>query len=108
MPDQNSSSDTSKTAAFVRRLSRGAGEMRLYRLSVPLPSNRGVDADAPHAHYEHVVVSATVVPYSGPETYIFGADSAGKIIDWAELSGSYRGGLDHAEALRGAGYEVTA
>lgn len=56
----------------------------------------------------HVVVSAVHAPYSGPETYVFPADPDGAILDWAELEGSYRGGLDHAEALQGAGYEVTA
>jgi len=46
---------------------------------------------------------------SGPETYIFPAKKSGDIFevaDWGELNGSYRGGFDHAEALKGAGYEV--
>lgn len=54
---------------------------------------------------EHVVVSATTVPYTGAETYIFPSDGR-DVIDWSELSGSYRGGLDHERALDAAGYSV--
>jgi len=60
----------------------------------------------PHDGAGYVVVSAATVPYSGPETYIFRADETGKITDWMEMDGSYRGGLDPVEALRRAGYEV--
>lgn len=66
-----------------------------YRLDPPLD---GIYAD--------VVVSAADVPYSGPETFIFGANEKGEISDWGELPGSYRGGLDHEQALRNAGYTV--
>lgn len=59
---------------------------------------------------EYVLVSAADVPPSGPETYIFAvtydADSGATPLSHAELPGSYRGGLDHAEAFRGAGYEI--
>ena len=55
---------------------------------------------------EYVVVSAADVMYSGPETYIFGADENGEVVDWLELPGSFRGKLDHVAALEGAGYEV--
>lgn len=56
--------------------------------------------------YEYVIVSAVVVDYSGPETYIFPADSDGKALDMLELPGSYRGDLNHAQALANAGYSV--
>ncbi len=53
----------------------------------------------------HVVVSAsTRVP--GGETYIFASDANGTITDWCELEGSYKGGLNHEDALRFAGYET--
>lgn len=76
------------------------GTVNLYKLDVPLRSN-WTDAS-----YEYVAVSAADVPYSGPETYIFGADENGEIADWADLHGSFRGALDHAQALRNAGYEI--
>ena len=56
--------------------------------------------------YEYVVVSAAIAPFSGPETYIFGADEEGNVVDWRELPGSYRGGLDIDAALTRAGYMV--
>jgi len=48
------------------------------------------------------------------ETFVFPADSNGKIISWTELPGSFRGDLDHKKAIRdlelnylGDGYETT-
>jgi hypothetical protein len=41
---------------------------------------------------------------SGPETYIFPSDETGKVIDWGELDGSYRGGLSHEKAIEDAGF----
>lgn len=67
---------------------------RIYRMEPPLDG------------HDHVWVSAVFVPFTGPETYIFGWDEGVKdVASWGELEGSYRGGLDHDEALRGAGYE---
>jgi hypothetical protein len=75
------------------------GDARLYRLSEPL-----MDWDGNACGY--VLVSACDVPYSGPETYIFRANANGDITDWSELEGSFRGGLDHAQALADAGYDM--
>jgi hypothetical protein len=54
----------------------------------------------------YVVISAVNAMFSGPETYIFPASSNGEVIDWCELDGSYKGGLDHVQALRQAGYGI--
>jgi len=86
-----------KTATFLGRVNPDAnGYQKLYRLDPPLDGN------------EHVVTSAVTVfgPWGGPETYIFPADSEGIVMSWLELDGSYKGGLDHEEALTNAGYEV--
>jgi hypothetical protein len=86
-----------KTATEVkekRRISGVGAAWRLYALSEPLDG------------HSHVIVSANIVPYSGPETYIFGASTDGEIDDWCELDGSFRGGMDHEKALSNAGYEV--
>lgn len=69
------------------------------------------DTGADQRHYQledgrFVVVSAVCAMFTGPETYIFEADAGGDITSWTELPGSFRGGLDHAEALRGYGYEI--
>ena len=95
-----------KTATLIRVVRDTArGEQRLYRLSEPL-IYKAWDEDEEDIEYEHVVVSAADVMFSGPETYIFGSDNQGKILDWGELDGSFRGQLDHAEALWRAGYRV--
>lgn len=83
-------------ATFIEKLSGFKGDARLYRLDPALGG------------YEYVVVSAVVSLYSGPETYIFGANAAGKVLDWEDLPGSFRGSLDHVQALECAGYEVVA
>lgn len=85
-----------KTATLVKpSIANMRGNARLYELSEPLNG------------HSHVVVSA-VVAYSGPETYIFGADPAGEVVNWPELPGSFQGGMDHTEALNGAGYKVAS
>lgn len=53
--------------------------------------------------YNYVVVSA-VHNADVHETYIFGSDNKGEILKWQELDGSYKAGVDHAQALAIAGY----
>lgn len=93
-----------KTATYIRDVHPTAtGRMKLYRLS------KSVEYDAPaeedSRQTDHVVVSAANT-YSGPETYIFPANEGGDILSWLELDGSFRGGLDHQQALKNAGYKV--
>ena len=47
------------------------------------------------------VVTCAVYAFSGPETYVVPANAAGKITDWGELPGSFRGALDHDAAIDG-------
>jgi len=84
---------TNKTATFVKNLDNFTGDARLYKLDPPMDGN------------QYVVVSATIVPFSGPETCIFPSNEDGKVTSWGELYGSFRGGLDHQQALENAGYE---
>lgn len=56
---------------------------------------------------EYVVTSAVNVPFEGPETYIFPADEGGNILDWLELEGSFKGGLNHEAAILCAGWKIT-
>jgi hypothetical protein len=92
-------STTNGTATFVKQRN-GQGDGRVYRVDPPIADYKG-------EAFDYVWVSAADVPFSGPETYIFGADENGEVLDWCELRGSFKGALDHEEALRGAGYEVT-
>lgn len=95
------------TATFIKQRN-GTGEGRVYRLDPPM-IERDYDG-AITATHEYVWVSATsaMSSFGGrPETYIFGSDADGEVTSWGELEGSFQGGLDHEEALRGAGYTVT-
>ena len=62
--------------------------------------------DPPHEGREYVMVSAVDAFGAGPETYIFPASEDGKVTDWLEMEGSFKGALDHVGALRNAGYEI--
>ena len=93
-----------KTATLLKTQESEVGaDQRVYRLDPP-----HVETDWHGVEHTHdiVVVSAVYAPFSGPETYIFPGQSDGEITDFGKLAGSYRGGLDHEEALRGMGYEV--
>lgn len=98
---------TTKTARLIGPVNPEAnGDQKLYRLTPPMPGWEPWSDDEKQAHWDYVVVSAVNAMFSGPETYIFGADSAGEILDWSELDGSFKGALDHEQALRNAGYEA--
>ncbi len=86
------------TATLVRQLDGWNGDARLYKLSAPVQPYADVGPT------DHVIVSASDVPFSGPETFIFPADAEGNVINWGEMPGSFRGSLDHAEAIRQAGW----
>jgi hypothetical protein len=82
-----------KTATYIKNLTGFAGTAALYKLSSPLEG------------HNYVVVSSVTRPID-PETYIFPADKRGDILDWSELRGSQHGTLNHADALKSAGYDV--
>jgi hypothetical protein len=90
-----------KTAKYIKRFTGSRGDAAVYELSEPIADFGGTKKSS------HVVVSAVSV-MGEPETYIFPCDADGNITSWGELPGSFKGGLDHAEALRGAGYEVVS
>jgi len=90
-----------RTARFVKNLDGFKGEARLYELTPPLQGEWDKRKKA-----RFVVVSAINAMFSGPETFIFKADKTGEVLDWGELSGSFKGALDHEQALNNAGYKV--
>jgi hypothetical protein len=95
------------TATLVKHLGHPGADQRLYKLSYPIDGERYDDDCNPITKsWAYVVVSGASVIFSGPETYIFGSDESGKILDWTELGGSFRGDIDHIRALTGAGYSV--
>ena len=82
------------TATYIGKVKSFMGDARIYRM------------EPPYEDSEYVVVSGVDVPFSGPETYIFKSDADGSVKDFGELPGSFRGDINHARALRNAGYEV--
>lgn len=94
-----------KDARLVRQLEDWTGDARLYELSEPV-EYEDLDEDRTDVT-KFVIVSATVASFSGPETYVFPATEDGEVINFLELPGSFRGGLDHKAALVGAGFTVT-
>lgn len=101
--DTTTTPEPIKTATFVKQRN-AQGEGRVYRLNPPIV-HTDWNGENP-VEFEHVWVSAVDVMFSGPETYIFGSDENGEVLDWGELEGSYKGGLDHERALVDAGYTV--
>jgi hypothetical protein len=89
-------------ATFVRDVDGMRGSAKLWQTSEPYsyPSDdwRGEDEKRGTTTY---VISSAVDAYGGPETYLFPSDESGEILDWLELDGSYRGGLDHVRAIEG-------
>ncbi len=97
-----------KTAKLIKKLKRNfRGDARLYKVNPPMKylEDDKID-DSKETKTSYVVISATVAMFSGAETYIFSADKNGDITEWSEMEGSYRGSLDHAKALRNAGYKI--
>lgn len=115
-------STNTRTATFVKQIN-GTGNAAVYRCDPPMPlhtypweiddyakadehDERECPGTGTCTSTEYVWVSAANVMFSGPETYIFPCDADGEVTDWGELPGSYKGGLDHEEALAEAGYEI--
>lgn len=97
-----------KIATYVADVSdKFTGTAFLYRMDPPLTYQTYEVDGTSERITEYVVASAADVMFSGPETYIFPADSDGEVIDWGELEGSFRGDLCCDEAIRRAGYAVS-
>ena len=101
----------SNKAILIKKLDGFTGDARLYRLDPPLimkdyDGNVILDKKGNATAHQYVVVSATDAMFSGPETFIFPANKTGNITSWSELNGSFKGDLDHEEALRNAGYSI--
>lgn len=93
-----------KTAIFIRVVSEVHSGARLYSVSPPMVGYAWDDKDPPL--HDFVVVSAVNVVFFGPETYIFGSNAEGEMGCMMELPGSFKGALDHAQALENAGYAI--
>ena len=91
------------TALLIDTITPAPGvEQRYYRLDPPLEYDPSWDGTKCLTQF--IVVSASSLMPSGPETYIFPADKDGQITNWLELDGSFRGELNHNRALANIGY----
>jgi len=93
-----------KTAKFIKDCVEFTGTAKLYELSEPVRYQTKYDGDYKETSF--VIVSATNAFGIEPETYIFPADGNGEVLSLTELAGSYKGGLNHEEALNNAGYYI--
>lgn len=94
-------------ATFVKDMSnKFSGTAMLWELSEPIGYRHNWDDGEPTEFTDHVVTSAAITSLAGPETYVFPADQDGNILDWGEIAGSFRGGLDHHEAIRRSGWSI--
>ena len=87
-----------KIAEFIKNIKHENGlgtlvNQKLFKLNTPLDG------------YTFVVTSGAYV-FGIPETYIFGTDENGKIANWGELTGSFRGSINHSKAIKDAGYKI--
>ena len=95
-----------KCAVYLRDVDEYQGVAKLYRVYPGVQYEKydySTSTEVPRST-TFIVISAAVVPLSGPETYIFPSDDEGRVIDWYELPGSFRGELDHNKALELGGY----
>lgn len=91
-------------ATPIKNLPKWKGDATLYRLDPPFNYEHQPEP------IEYVVVSAVDLAHYGAEkeTYIFASDGSGLEINWEDLPGSFKGGMNHAKALSGLGegYEI--
>ena len=107
-----------KTATFIKQLTENwRGDARLYELSEPVKCKQYDEEDDDVTSFvivsavfkdfsNHPLESLLATPDDGNETYIFPASKDGDVLDWIKLPGSFKGALDHARALRDAGFTI--
>lgn len=95
------------TAKFERDLSGFTGSAKLWSLSEEVPYGFQKDDSVECNKTKYVATSATDVMLSGAETFIFPTDENGSVLDWSEMEGSFRGSLNHEQAILNAGWEIS-
>lgn len=95
-----------KTAEFIKTYWIDTDvDKRLYKLSEQVQYLYGYD----DLKTEFIVVSGCYIKaIDREETYIFASDKTGKITCWAEMDGSFNGGIDHEKAINDLGFSLVA
>lgn len=111
--------NTNTATKMAKYQGRRDGDAVIYLLNPPYEYSKETyndetdDYDVQTFLASYVVVSAVPHVYTqGPETYIFPAKMSGDIFEiesYGELEGSYKGGMDHQQALSnlGEGYQIS-
>ena len=102
------------TATYISAISDFEGDARLYKLNPRVRYTRYNHEGVKETHEStYVVVSAIpgiaikgIVVNPMPETYIFPADNTGHITSWTELKGSFKGSMNHQQAINNMGYTL--
>lgn len=90
----------------IKYLDGFRGEAVLFRMEPPLEGHEYVVVSAVHPKPPEGMNLTRYADMFTPETYIFGADPEGHVVDWGELPGSFKGAMDIPRALVQAGYEI--
>ena len=93
---------TSKNIA--ERIKKIKGSQMLWKVTPPIITEPCYEGDT-KKKFNYIITSCASV-FGQPETYVFGADKNGEILDWGELDGSFKGDFDHERAIIGAGYQI--
>jgi len=91
-------------ATFVKDVSEDfVGQAELFKVDPPIGFDMDYETNKNKKQTSYVIVFAAMA-FSPPETYIFPATPDGKIENWMELAGSFKGELDIKKALANADY----
>jgi len=90
-----------RKAHRIKPLSGFTGEAWLYRVDPPIEYGW-----VEYKQNTEYVISSATAALGGPETCLLPADASGEVLDWEELRGSFRDGLDCDQAVRNAGYTI--
>ena len=97
-------------AEFVSTLSGFRGNATLWKVSPPMETDAwDPDGTRRVLEFSHVVVSAVedyIHGFGVRETYIFGADETGKVLNWLELPGSTKGIVSPDKIFSKLGYTI--
>lgn len=90
-------------AKFIKEAGKMRGLAHLFELSELVPYGWDEDSDRPTTKF---VIASSISNEWGSEVYIFPADAAGKITDWGEMEGSFKGAGSPQDAIENAGWVV--
>ena len=90
-----------KAQLIEQGLPEFTGSANLYELDEYVKFDKTIDEEDGF-FFNHVIVSGVAMAeFNTTETYIFPANEEGKVLNWMELPGSFKGEINHEKALDG-------